>query len=97
MTSSSFKDLRPKLLSNTTIVMADLGPHAFDEIGGEIVQTVSFVNSKHKLESYFGLYKRLIDFVGEENKEAAFFVKQILILQMKNLFQIFQGLQFHIG
>ena len=73
MTSSSFKDLRPKLLSNTTIVMADLGPHAFDEIGGEIVQTVSFVNSKHKLESYFGLYKRLIDFVGEENKEAAFF------------------------
>jgi len=41
---SSFEDLRKKLLEEDTIVvMAHLGAHAFETIGGEVVQTTSFV------------------------------------------------------
>lgn len=41
---SSFESLRKKLLEEDTIVvMAHLGAHAFETIGGEVVQTTSFV------------------------------------------------------
>lgn len=41
---SSFEKLRTKLLQSADIVnMAHLGARAFDEIGGEVVQTTSFV------------------------------------------------------
>jgi hypothetical protein len=44
---SSFEKLRKKLLKNTEIVtMAHLGARAFDTIGGEVVQTTSFVLRK---------------------------------------------------
>ncbi|MCX7023424.1 MAG: BREX-1 system adenine-specific DNA-methyltransferase PglX [Spirochaetes bacterium] len=44
---SSFEDLRKKLLEEDTIVvMAHLGAHAFETIGGEVVQTTSFVLKK---------------------------------------------------
>ena len=40
---SSFEKLRKKILQKTTINMAHLGARAFEEIGGEVVQTTSFV------------------------------------------------------
>jgi len=41
---SSYEALRKKLLENETIVvMAHLGAHAFETIGGEVVQTTTFV------------------------------------------------------
>ncbi len=44
---SSFEALRKKLLEEDTIVvMAHLGAHAFETIGGEVVQTTSFVLKK---------------------------------------------------
>lgn len=46
---SSFEDLRKNLLEEDTIVvMAHLGAHAFETIGGEVVQTTSFVLKKAK-------------------------------------------------
>lgn len=46
---SSFEALRKKLLEEDTIVvMAHLGAHAFETIGGEVVQTTSFVLKKDK-------------------------------------------------
>jgi len=46
---SSFEALRKKLLEEDTIVvMAHLGAHAFETIGGEVVQTTTFVLKKAK-------------------------------------------------
>jgi hypothetical protein len=39
---SSFAALRQKLLKRDTVNMAHLGAHAFEEIGGEVVQTTCF-------------------------------------------------------
>jgi hypothetical protein len=44
---SSYENLRKKLLTHTEIVtMAHLGARAFETIGGEVVQTTSFVLRK---------------------------------------------------
>ncbi len=46
---SSFEALRKKLLEEDTIVvMAHLGAHAFETIGGEVVQTTTFVLKRAK-------------------------------------------------
>lgn len=45
---SSYEKLRKKLIKSMTIVsMAHLGPRAFEDIGGEVVQTTSWVMSKN--------------------------------------------------
>lgn len=69
---SSYEKLREKLNSWTTLNMAHLGARAFDEIGGEVVQTTAFVGMNQKLANYKGSYKRLVDFAGEAEKESAF-------------------------
>ena len=43
---SSFEKLRTKLLQKDTVNMAHLGARAFEEIGGEVVQTTAFVMRK---------------------------------------------------
>ena len=44
---SSYENLRKKLLKRDLIItMAHLGPRAFETIGGEVVQTTSFVLKK---------------------------------------------------
>ena len=45
---SSFEKLRGKLLHTDIVNMAHLGARAFEEIGGEVVQTTSFVIRKHR-------------------------------------------------
>lgn len=40
---SSYEKLREKLMSNITVNMTHLGARAFDEIGGEVVQTTAIV------------------------------------------------------
>lgn len=70
---SSYEKLRSKLLKNNVIInMAHLGARAFDEIGGEVVQTTAFINQKNKINNYFGTYVRLTDIIGESEKENLF-------------------------
>lgn len=70
---SSFESLRSKICSRDTIInMAHFGPHAFDQIGGEVVQSVAFVLSSGLIDSYKGTYLRLIDGNGESEKESRF-------------------------
>ncbi|MBO0480670.1 restriction endonuclease, partial [Vagococcus fluvialis] len=66
---SSFEKLRDKLNRQTIINMAHLGTRAFEEIGGEVVQTTSFVFSPIKYHEYRGNYLRLIDFNNHELKQ----------------------------
>ena len=69
---SSFEKLREKLLQKDTINMAHLGPRAFEEIGGEVVQTTSFVLRKSHVADYKGTYCRLIDPTTQQGKEDMF-------------------------
>ena len=56
MFQSSFKKLREKLLKKNIVNMAHLGPRAFDEIAGEVVQTTSFVISNCYQKMFKGIY-----------------------------------------
>lgn len=68
----SYEKLRTKLDERTLINMAHLGPRAFDEIGGEVVQATTFVQRNSCLSDYKGRYVRLVDYDGEEKKENEF-------------------------
>ena len=69
---SSFEKLRAKLLQMDTVNMAHLGPRAFEEIGGEVVQTTSFVLRKSHVTDYKGTYCRLIEPTTQQGKEKLF-------------------------
>lgn len=68
---SSYENLRKKLMQKTSVNMAHLGARAFDEIGGEVVQTTAFVMTGH-IKDYKGTYARLVDTVGENEKRDLF-------------------------
>lgn len=69
---SSFEKLRIKLLSVDIVNMAHLGARAFEEIGGEVVQTTSFVFRKSHITDYKGEYCRLIEPTTQQEKEDMF-------------------------
>ena len=69
---SSFEKLRAKLLLKDTVNMAHLGPRAFEEIGGEVVQTTSFVLRNSHIADYKGTYCRLIEPTTQQGKEDMF-------------------------
>ena len=69
---SSFEKLRGKLLHTDIVNMAHLGARAFEEIGGEVVQTTSFVIRKSHIADYKGEYCRLIEPTSQQGKEDMF-------------------------
>lgn len=69
---SSFEKLRAKLQLIDTVNMAHLGARGFDEIGGEVVQTTSFVMRNSHIKGYKGTYCRLIDGDSEKAKAEMF-------------------------
>ena len=70
---STFEKLRVKLINNHTIInMAHLGAHAFEEIGGEVVQATTFVNKNNLIENYKSTFHRLTEFNSESKKEEEF-------------------------
>ena len=69
---SSFERLRSKLLAVDIVNMAHLGARAFEEIGGEVVQTTSFVIRKSYVADYKGEYCRLIEPTTQQGKEDMF-------------------------
>ncbi len=73
---SSFEKLRAKLLLKDTVNMAHLGPRAFEEIGGEVVQTTSFVLRNSHIADYKGAYCRLIEPTTQQGKEDMFLSSQ---------------------
>ena len=69
---SSFEKLRAKLQLIDTVNMAHLGARGFDEIGGEVVQTTSFVMRSSHTKGYKGTYCRLLDGDSEKAKAEMF-------------------------
>lgn len=69
---SSFEKLREKMMQTETINMAHLGARAFEEIGGEVVQTTAFVRCVNHIDDYKGTYCRLIEPTSQQGKEEMF-------------------------
>ena len=69
---SSFEKLRKKMMQNEIINMAHLGARAFEEIGGEVVQTTSFVQCLSHICGYKGTYCRLVEPNSQDGKEEMF-------------------------
>ena len=69
---SRFEQLRTNLLNFDTVNMLHLGARAFEEIGGEIVQTTTFIKRNSCITDYIGTYCRLIDENSQEKKETVF-------------------------
>lgn len=67
---SSYEELRKDFLNKYTIYsMVHLGARAFPEIGGEVVQSTTFVISKQKPNNKTALYVRLVDYHDAELKK----------------------------
>lgn len=69
---SSFEKLREKMMLTETVNMAHLGARAFEEIGGEVVQTTAFVRCANHVDGYKGTYCRLIEPTSQQGKEEMF-------------------------
>ena len=73
---SSFEKLREKMMLTETVNMAHLGARAFEEIGGEVVQTTAFVRCANHVDGYKGTYCRLIEPTSQQGKEDMFLAGQ---------------------
>lgn len=70
---TSYEKLRKDFQNVMGILnLLHLGPHGFDEIGGEVVQTVAFTAQSGKKDPV-GIYLKLTAGTSEKAKEAAFF------------------------
>ena len=68
---SSFEKMRSAILRDKAVVtMAHFGAHAFDQVGGEVVQVTASVLWNGSCERA-GDYVRLVDFPSSDEKEAA--------------------------
>lgn len=86
---SSYEKLRKKLQNIDIVNMVHLGARAFEEIGGEVVQTTSFVFENRHLPEYKGTYCRLIEATTQQGKEEEFLAgKKRFIVSQKSFVKI---------
>lgn len=83
---SSYEELRKTIISYNIDNMAHLGSRAFDEIGGEVVQTTSWIMSKRHIENFCAKYLKLTDGKSENEKKNAFFNNRYLYKTSTNNF-----------
>lgn len=89
---SSFEKLRIKLLATDDIVnMAHLGARAFEEIGGEVVQTASFVIYKGSVADYKSEYCRLVEPTTQKGKKDMFLAREKCYVAEQNNFSKIPG------
>ena len=69
----SYEGLRNKLINKNLVSMLHLGTRAFEEIGGDVVQTTTFVlRDVVGLMDYKGCYVNLTAYKSQQEKEKAF-------------------------
>ena len=88
---SGYERLRVKILASDIVNMAHLGPRAFEDIAGEVVQTASFVFRRTNIPTFVGQYVRLIDFPSERAKEEAFLSVSCRLFSAKSKYALLPG------
>lgn len=89
---ASFEKLRTKLQTIDTVNMAHLGARAFEEIGGEVVQTTAFVLRSCHIVHYKGVYRRLIKPTTQQGKEDMFLCGENQYIAQQDNFSKIPGL-----
>lgn len=72
----SYEKLRGILRDNRLLNLIHLGAHAFDELGGEIVQSVTFTFQNISVNNSKTVFERLLKFGSEEEKKTAYLRKE---------------------
>mgnify|MGYP001083615618 CR=1 FL=1 len=90
---SSYEKLRNKLLMADIVNMVHLGPRAFEEIGGEVVQTTSFVIRKSHIADYRTTYCRLIEPTSQQGKKDMFLAGKNRYTALQSNFSQIPGLR----
>ncbi|MDD6119379.1 MAG: BREX-1 system adenine-specific DNA-methyltransferase PglX [Selenomonadaceae bacterium] len=90
---STYEKLRADLAEKTTVTnMVHLGARAFEEISGEVVQTVAFVIYKGNIRNYKAVFERLVAYNTSAKKEAAFFSHEDEYFTYQENFKLLPGL-----
>lgn len=76
MFTALYEALRVKIGNVSIANLVQLGPRAFDEISGEVVQTTTFVIRNTSCPAYKGIYMDLTAGNSEREKEAAFYNRE---------------------
>lgn len=88
---ASFEQLRNKIQRQTILNMIHLGARAFEEIGGEVVQTTAFTIMKATLSKHKGTYARLIAPTTQNGKEEMFLRKENIYKAIQDSFEKIPG------
>lgn len=91
MFQSGYENLRNKLKGMQFSSLLHLGPRAFEEISGEVVQTVAFILTKQQLNQYCGTYCRLVNGKSEDEKHQLFFNAQNRFYSKQDTFDQLPG------
>ena len=85
---SSFERFRNDILSSTIISnLLQLGAHAFDEIGGEVVQSVMFTVGNTYCPEFKGVYKEITG-ESETEKERRFNITDGIVHKQNDFYRI---------
>lgn len=87
----SFDALRNKILLGELVNLLQLGARAFDEIGGEVVQTAAFIRRKSNTICYNGIYLRLVAGRNEMEKQNQFFDRDFCYIANQSSFSKLPG------
>jgi type II restriction/modification system DNA methylase subunit YeeA len=89
---NSYEALRKNILKKSCITsLVHLGAHAFEDIGGEVVQTVSFVCRNYHIDEYNGMYFRLVEKQNAREKEQCYLKKQNIYSTKQQIFSLIPG------
>lgn len=85
---SSFEKLRENLSNIDFCSILHLGAHAFEELSGEVVQTVAFVMRKSRILDSVTICDRLVNIDNCKKKEQAYLNGRNRILSKKSDFEL---------
>lgn len=88
---SRYEYLRNEILRNDIINFIQMGTRAFDDIGGEVVQTASYVIRKSNTNSYLASYVNLSECNSTEEKEHSYLNCPQVITHKKEDFSLIVG------
>lgn len=89
---NGFKKLRNNIIAEEDIVsLVHLGARAFEDISGEVVQTVAFVRRNRTTIGYKGNYVKLVDEKAPEDKREIFLSGFNRYVADQSKFELIQG------
>lgn len=88
---SSFEALRSEEIHHNFVNVVHLGARAFEEISGEVVQTVTWVCRKQSIKRYNSCFMRLVSYDSQQTKEQAFLAKDNIYICCTEIFNNIPG------